>query len=83
MRYGAVGTLVGLHQHGKRAPDEKFSEFRVGLDHVAFGCADRGELEKWERRPSAASSWLKCPHAERSARHTSGSDPWKPTLCSG
>lgn len=44
------GTLVGLHQHGKRAPDEKFSEFRVGLDHVAFGCADRGELAKWERR---------------------------------
>ena len=32
------------------APAEPFSEFRVGLDHVAFGCADRGELEKWSRR---------------------------------
>ena len=32
------------------APPEAFSEFRVGLDHVAFGCADRAELEKWARR---------------------------------
>ena len=41
------GTLLGLHQHGTPAPPEAFSEFRVGLDHVAFGCADRAELEKW------------------------------------
>jgi catechol 2,3-dioxygenase-like lactoylglutathione lyase family enzyme len=41
------GTLLGLHQHGTAAPWEQFSEFRVGLDHVAFGCADREELEKW------------------------------------
>ena len=44
------GTLLGLHQHGTAAPSEHFSEFRVGLDHVAFGCADRGELEKWALR---------------------------------
>jgi len=44
------GTLIGLHQHGKRAPKERFSEFRVGLDHVAFGCADRSALEKWAGR---------------------------------
>jgi glyoxylase I family protein len=44
------GTLLGLHQHQRPAPREKFSEFRVGLDHVAFGCGDRGELEKWARR---------------------------------
>jgi glyoxylase I family protein len=43
-------TLLGLHQHTKPAPDEPFSEFRVGLDHVAFGCADRAELERWTRR---------------------------------
>jgi glyoxylase I family protein len=43
-------TLVGLHQHAKPAPDDRFSEFRVGLDHVAFGCADRAELESWARR---------------------------------
>ncbi|MBV8387416.1 MAG: VOC family protein [Acidimicrobiia bacterium] len=44
------GTLLGLHQHGTAAPKGQFSEYRVGLDHVAFGCADRGELEKWARR---------------------------------
>jgi catechol 2,3-dioxygenase-like lactoylglutathione lyase family enzyme len=44
------GTLLGLHQHGTRALGESFSEFRIGLDHLAFGCADRAELEKWSRR---------------------------------
>jgi glyoxylase I family protein len=43
-------TLLGLHQHTRPASDEPFSEFRVGLDHVAFGCADRAELERWTRR---------------------------------
>ncbi len=41
------GTLLGLHQHDTAPPTAGFSEFAVGLDHVAFGCADRGELEKW------------------------------------
>ena len=41
------GTLLGIHQHERPAPDEMFSEFRVGLDHVGLGCADRDELEKW------------------------------------
>ncbi|MGZ4671805.1 MAG: VOC family protein [Ilumatobacteraceae bacterium] len=44
------GTLIGLHQHQKTAPAEAFSEYRVGLDHVAFGCANREELEKWALR---------------------------------
>jgi glyoxylase I family protein len=43
-------TLLGLHQHQTPAPADQFSEFRVGLDHVAFGCADRAELEKWAHR---------------------------------
>jgi glyoxylase I family protein len=43
-------TLVGLHQHQTAAPLGQFSEFTLGLDHVAFGCADREELEKWESR---------------------------------
>jgi glyoxylase I family protein len=46
----AGGTLLGLHQHEKAAPPERFSEYRVGLDHLAFGVADRSELEKWARR---------------------------------
>ena len=44
------GTLFGIHQHEHPAPDERFSEFRVGLDHVGFGCADRAELETWMDR---------------------------------
>ena len=43
-------TLLGLHQHGQSAPDEEFSEYRIGLDHVAFGCANRAELENWASR---------------------------------
>ena len=43
-------TLVGLHQHGTPAPAGQFSEFHVGLDHIAFGCGDRAELEKWAAR---------------------------------
>ena len=43
-------SLLGLHQHATPAPEGSFSEFRVGLDHVAFGVADRSELEKWARR---------------------------------
>ena len=43
-------TLLGLHQHTTTAPQEQFSEFRVGLDHIAFGCADRAELEQWAGR---------------------------------
>ena len=48
--YMLGNTLIGLHQHRRRAPDEEFDEHRVGLDHVAFGCANRGELETWARR---------------------------------
>lgn len=42
-------TLFGLHQHAGDVSRERFSEFRVGLDHVAFGCADRDELEQRAR----------------------------------
>ena len=45
-------TLVGLHQF----PDGRsttFDERGVGLDHVAFACADRTELEGWESRLDA------------------------------
>src|SRR6201987_4879117 len=44
------GTVFGIHQHDRAAPDEKVSELRVGLDHVGFGCASRAELEKWVTR---------------------------------
>src|SRR5581483_11326271 len=43
------GTLVGLHQFPDPAPGA-FDERRVGLDHLAFGCANRAELETWEKK---------------------------------
>jgi glyoxylase I family protein len=43
-------TLFGLHQHQTPAPEGDFSEYRVGLDHLSFGVADRAELENWVRR---------------------------------
>jgi catechol 2,3-dioxygenase-like lactoylglutathione lyase family enzyme len=44
------GQLFGLHQHGTPASEGDFSEYRVGLDHVSFSCANRAELEQWARR---------------------------------
>ena len=44
------GTVVGIHQHDRSVEGGRFSEFRVGLDHVGFGCANRGELEAWVKR---------------------------------
>jgi catechol-2,3-dioxygenase len=44
------GTLLGLHQHQTRPSSARFSEFDVGLDHIAFGCANRAELQQWANR---------------------------------
>ena len=43
-------TLVGLHQFPDPADDLPFNERRVGLDHLAFACSSRAELEAWEVR---------------------------------
>jgi catechol 2,3-dioxygenase-like lactoylglutathione lyase family enzyme len=43
-------TLFGLHGFPDLSTTAAFDERRPGLDHVAFGCADRDELEKWAAR---------------------------------
>lgn len=43
----ASGLVIGLLQH-KGAPDERFDERRVGLDHVGFAVANRGDLDTWQ-----------------------------------
>ncbi len=43
------GTLVGLHEFPDLHSSDSFDERRPGLDHLAFECADRSELEQWER----------------------------------
>jgi glyoxylase I family protein len=44
------GTLLGLHGFPDLATTERFDERRPGLDHIAFGCADRDELQAWAAR---------------------------------
>ena len=44
------GTLVGIHNFPDLKSTEPFDERRPGLDHLAFTCANRSELEEWERR---------------------------------
>ena len=44
------GTLLGLHEHTTPPSDQPFSEHNIGLDHVAFGCESRAELESWVTR---------------------------------
>jgi catechol 2,3-dioxygenase-like lactoylglutathione lyase family enzyme len=43
------GQLFGLHTHPEAA-DDKFNEHRTGLDHVAFTCRDRTDLQRWSAR---------------------------------
>jgi glyoxylase I family protein len=43
-------TLVGFHQFPEPADSLSFNERRLGLDHLAFACRDRGEVERWKVR---------------------------------
>ena len=43
-------TLVGLHQFPDLHGSDPFDERTPGLDHVAFACANRAELEQWESK---------------------------------
>jgi catechol-2,3-dioxygenase len=44
------GTLLGLHGFPDLTSSERFDERRPGLDHIAFGCDSRDELEAWAAR---------------------------------
>jgi catechol-2,3-dioxygenase len=43
------GTLLGIHAFPKLSSTDPMDERSPGLDHVAFGCANRGELEEWQK----------------------------------
>ena len=43
-------ALVGLQEFPDPADNLAFNERRVGLDHLAFACSSRGELEAWKAR---------------------------------
>jgi catechol-2,3-dioxygenase len=44
------GTLFGLHSFPDGDTSSVFDPRQTGLDHVAFACADRAELEHWQDR---------------------------------
>jgi glyoxylase I family protein len=43
-------TLFGVHGFPELESTSAFEERRPGLDHVAFGCTNRAELEEWQAR---------------------------------
>jgi glyoxylase I family protein len=45
-------TLVGLHEFLDSSDTLPFNERRIGLDHLAFACRSRDELEAWALRLS-------------------------------
>ena len=48
--YELGNTLFALHGFPDLASDEPFDERKPGLDHIAFGCANRSELAEWAAR---------------------------------
>jgi glyoxylase I family protein len=88
------GQLLGLHTH-PQAPGDTFDEHRTGLDHVAFACRDRGELQAWAARLDElgiahggikdATTALVSPSATRTELPSSSShrlpDPRPPSPC--
>jgi len=44
------GNLFGLHALPGTPEGDRFDEHRAGLDHIAFQCADRAELDSWQAR---------------------------------
>jgi glyoxylase I family protein len=43
------GLIIGLREYPGH-DDGAFSEFRTGLDHIAFAVSSRAELEAWQDR---------------------------------
>lgn len=38
---------LSLTVHDATGPEDRFHEWRVGLDHVAIGCRERTDLDAW------------------------------------
>ncbi len=46
----SAGLVLGLTEHRDAETGDRFSETRVGLDHVSFECSDRAAVETWAER---------------------------------
>lgn len=44
------GQLFALYQHAGVTAGDRFDPARAGLDHLSFSCADRAEVEAWEKQ---------------------------------
>ncbi len=49
LAHGPSRTILGFSVH-QTNDGSAFSEFKTGLDHVAFGVASREELDEWAAR---------------------------------
>ena len=45
--------MFAIHENQRQLEGDVFDEFRIGLDHIAFGCTSREELEFWPARLDA------------------------------
>ena len=45
--------MFAIHENRRQLEGDVFDEFRIGLDHIAFGCETREELESWPARLEA------------------------------
>jgi catechol 2,3-dioxygenase-like lactoylglutathione lyase family enzyme len=41
------GVTMSLTVHDRTDAHDRFDESRVGMDHLAFGCTSRAELDEW------------------------------------
>jgi catechol 2,3-dioxygenase-like lactoylglutathione lyase family enzyme len=47
LMHPSSATGFGFTDHGARASGDSFTEYRTGMDHLAFTVADRATLEAW------------------------------------
>jgi catechol 2,3-dioxygenase-like lactoylglutathione lyase family enzyme len=45
--------MLAIHANRHQLEGDVFDELRIGLDHIAFGCTSREELESWPARLDA------------------------------
>ena len=52
-------SAIGVRgpEEGETPPDDRFSPFRVGMDHVALACTDEAELDRVATALADADVW--------------------------
>jgi catechol 2,3-dioxygenase-like lactoylglutathione lyase family enzyme len=65
LAHDGLRARLGLAQHTRSSADA-FDETRTGLDHLAFGLADRAELDAWCEHLTAQGVPFSAPAASNS-----------------